>query len=182
MRKERREGGVLRNAAFASLDGRALTPEAKKLVAEINTRVVARVTLDESKPGGVKTNRKMLKAATEAFLADLLTAHSGKRPRRWVYRAMTARGFTGAPVGYRVFRPLQDALRAIGLIEHQPGVSHWIQGFNDDAAPRASMSTPLPKPKCRNRNHTNSRFWNPPCQTRVNPSHQMCACPRSLSE
>src|SRR5712671_1683413 len=25
----------------------------------------------------------------------------------------------------------------------------------------ASMSTPLPKPKCRNRNHTNSRFWNP---------------------
>src|SRR5258707_5056429 len=25
----------------------------------------------------------------------------------------------------------------------------------------ASMSTPLPKLKCRNRNHTNSRFWNP---------------------
>src|SRR6202043_3955044 len=42
-----------------------------------------------------------------------------------------------------------------------------------------SMSTPLPKPKCRNRNHTNSRFWNPLNQTRVNPSHQMCACPRA---
>ena len=125
----------MRNAAFASLEGRTLTPEAKKLVAEINTRVVARITLDESKPGAVKTNRKMLKAATEAFVADLLTAQSGKRPRRWVYRAMTARGFTGAPVGYRVFRPLQDALRAIGLIEHRPGVSHWVQGFNDSAAP-----------------------------------------------
>ena len=68
VRKERREGGVLRNAAFASLDGRALTPEAHKLVAEINTRVVAQVTLDESKPGGVKTNRKMLRTATEAFV------------------------------------------------------------------------------------------------------------------
>jgi hypothetical protein len=135
VRKERTEGDILRNATFASLDGRALTPEAKKLVAEINTRVVARVTLDECKPGGVKTNRKMLKAATEAFVADLLTAHSGKNPRRWVYRAMTARGFTGAPVGYRVFRPLQGALRTIGLIEHQPSVSQWIQGFNDDAAP-----------------------------------------------
>ncbi len=41
----------------------------------------------------------------------------------------------------------------------------------------ASISTPLPKPKCRNRNHMNSRFWNPPDLTRVNPSHQMCACP-----
>jgi hypothetical protein len=100
MRKEPSEGDILRNAAFASLEGRALTPQAKKLVAEINTRVVGQLTLDESKPGAVKTNRKMLKAATEAFVADLLTAHSGKRPRRWVYRAMTARGFTGAPVGF----------------------------------------------------------------------------------
>src|ERR1700737_389080 len=40
VRKERTEGDILRNAAFASLDGRALTPKAKKLVAEINTRVV----------------------------------------------------------------------------------------------------------------------------------------------
>ena len=118
MRKEATEGDILRNAAFASLDGRALTPEAKKLVAEINSRVVACVSLEESKPGRVKTNRKKLKAATEAFVADLLTAQSGKLPRRWVYRAMTARGFTGA-VGYRVFKPLMEALRALGLIECQ---------------------------------------------------------------
>jgi len=41
-----------------------------------------------------------------------------------------------------------------------------------------SIETPLPKLKCRNRNHTDSRFWNPPQPTRVNPPHQMCACPR----
>src|SRR3984893_9258515 len=43
------------------------------------------------------------------------------------------------------------------------------------------MSTPLPKPKCLNKNHINSRFWNPPSQTRVNSSHQMCACPSLIS-
>jgi hypothetical protein len=93
------------------------------------------VTLDESKPRAVKTNRKKLRAATEAFLADLLTAHSGKHPRRWVYRAMTARGFTDAPVGYRVFLPLQGALRALGLIEHRPGAAQWVQGFNQELTP-----------------------------------------------
>lgn len=134
MRKEATEGDILRNAAFASLDGRALTPEAKKLVAEINSRVVACVSLEESKPGRVKTNRKKLKAATEAFVADLLTAQSGKLPRRWVYRAMAARGFTGA-VGYRVFKPLMEALRALGLIEHRPGAAQWVQGFNQELAP-----------------------------------------------
>jgi len=45
----------------------------------------------------------------------------------------------------------------------------------------ASMSTPLPKPKCRNRNHMNSRFWNPLRPSRVNPSHQMCASPSAFA-
>ena len=40
-----------------------------------------------------------------------------------------------------------------------------------------SIPTPLPKPKCRNRNHTDSRFWNPPQSTQFNLPHQMCACP-----
>ena len=45
----------------------------------------------------------------------------------------------------------------------------------------ASMPTPPPKPKCRNRNHMNSRLWNPLHHTRVNPSHQMCACPSAFA-
>ena len=126
MRKDQTEADILRNAAFASLEGRALTPEAKKLVAEINSRVVACALLEESKPGRVKTNRKKLKAATEAFVADLLNAHSGKFPRRWVYRAMTARGFTGA-VGYRVFKPLKEALCALGVDPASAGVDKWFR-------------------------------------------------------
>ena len=43
------------------------------------------------------------------------------------------------------------------------------------------MPTPLQKPKCRNTNHTDSRFWNPPGPTQVNPSHQMCACPSAFA-
>jgi hypothetical protein len=55
----------------------------KDLAAEINTRVVSQVALNESKPGGVKTNREKLRAATGAFLADLLIARS-----RWNRFAM----------------------------------------------------------------------------------------------
>jgi hypothetical protein len=36
----------------------ALTPETKKLVVEINARVLAQITLDERKPGAIKTKPK----------------------------------------------------------------------------------------------------------------------------
>ena len=45
-----------------------------------------------------------------------------------------------------------------------------------------SMPTPPPKPKCHHKNHTDSRFWNPPELPRVNRSHQMCACPSANAE
>ena len=53
----------------------ALTPEAKDLAAEINTRVVAQVALNECKLRGVKTNRA--ESRDGAFLADLLIARWG---------------------------------------------------------------------------------------------------------
>src|SRR5437879_590728 len=45
----------------------------------------------------------------------------------------------------------------------------------------ASMSTPPQKPKCRNKNHMDCRFWNPLPGPRVNLSHQMCACPSAFA-
>ena len=101
---------ILRNAAFASLEGSAITPAAKKLVDALNVRVVAQVTLNEAETRAPKANRTKLKKAVEAFLADLLMAQIGKEPKRWVYRALKPERFTGAPVGYRVFMPLQQAL------------------------------------------------------------------------
>ncbi|MGY4471366.1 hypothetical protein ACVWWK_007075 [Bradyrhizobium sp. LB9.1b] len=46
---------------------------------------------------------------------------------------------------------------------------------------RDSMAAPPSDQKCRHRDHTDSRFWNPSPSTRVNPSHQICACPRAFA-
>jgi hypothetical protein len=125
-------GDVLRNAAFATLEGTALTPAARKLVDDINTRVVGQLIIAEARnPNSPKANRAKLKKAVEAFLADLLMAHTGKHPKRWVYRALRPEGFTGGTVGYKTFKPLQQALRDLGLVEHTPGVDQWSAGFGD---------------------------------------------------
>jgi hypothetical protein len=128
-------GQILRNATFASLEGSAITPAARKLVDTLNVRVVAQVTLNEAETNGTKTNRAKLKKAIEAFLADLLMAQIGKEPKRWVYRALKPERFTGAPVGYRVFMPLQQALRELGLVEYRPGVDQWVSGFGEGDEP-----------------------------------------------
>ena len=132
---EKPPGEVLRGASFASLEGSAITPAAKKLVDVLNERVVAQVTLQEAETSTKKTNRAKLKKAVEAFLADLLMAQIGKEPKRWVYRALKPERFTGAPVGYRVFMPLQEALRELGLVEHSPGVVQWTSGFGQGDQP-----------------------------------------------
>jgi hypothetical protein len=124
---------ILRNATFASLEGSAITPAAKKLVGALYTRVVAQVTLHEAETNGTKTNRAKLKKAIEAFLADLLMAQTGKQPKQWVYRALKPAGFTGGPVGYRVFMPLRQALIELGLVEHRPGVDQWTSGFGESS-------------------------------------------------
>jgi hypothetical protein len=132
---EQPPGEVLRGASFATLEGSAITPAAKKLIDTLNERVIAQVALHEAEPNATKTNRVKLKKAVEAFVADLLMAQTGKQPKRWVYRALKPQGFTGAPVGYRVFMPLQRALRELGLVEHMPGVDQWTSGFDDGDAP-----------------------------------------------
>jgi hypothetical protein len=106
MPKELTQAGIQRKAAFASLDGRALTPGAKNLVAEVNTWVVAQVALGETKPGGVKTNRKKLRAATEAFLADLLIARS--------VRVITTVKCPAGLLGLSSGRPMSRGFRALG--------------------------------------------------------------------
>lgn len=135
MLNEQTEGALLRDATFASLTGHALTPHARALVEDINGQVVTHLERSEAKPGTKKTNRKKLRIATEAFIADLLTANAGKRPRKWVYRALTERGFTGGPVSYDAFRALQNALHELGLVEYRPGVGQWGKSFEQELAP-----------------------------------------------
>src|SRR4030081_1395664 len=84
MREERTEGGTLRDASYATLEGSAITPAAMRLVSKLNDRVGAQVTRYEQQPDPPKTNRAKLKRAVEAFLADLLTASASKRANGWV--------------------------------------------------------------------------------------------------
>ena len=115
----------LRHATFASLEGHACTEAAQALTKALNERVVHQLTRAET-TGAAKTNRKKLKLAIGAFLADLLTPNG-----KWVYRSLKRDSFTGGPVGASAFIPLQQALRELGFVEHQPGVDQWFGGFDE---------------------------------------------------
>jgi hypothetical protein len=121
---------ALRNATQATLLGHAVTKEAKGLLADVCERVVK----DQRKHEPTKPNAAKMRGAVDAFLADLLVAQSGDRPREWVYRAMNQRGFTGMPVGYRVFQKVVASLKRLKLVEQVGGVAHFVSGFEEQAA------------------------------------------------
>jgi hypothetical protein len=122
---ETSEADELRDATFASLEGHACTEASQALTEAVNEQVVQQLALTEAN-GDAKTNRRKLKLAIAAFLADLLSANG-----KWVYRSLKTDGFTGAPVGARVFLPLQQAMRKLCLVEHQEGVNWWFGGFDE---------------------------------------------------
>jgi len=85
-------GAELRDATFASLEGHPCTEAAQALTEAVYEKVLHQLARAEA-TGAAKTNRKKLKLAIAAFLADLLTANS-----KWVFRSLKTDGFTGAPV------------------------------------------------------------------------------------
>jgi hypothetical protein len=118
---EASNGDELRDATFASLEGHPCTEAAQALAEAVNELVLHQLAQAEAS-GEPKTNRKKLKPAIAAFLADLLSAEG-----KWVFRSRKRDRFTGA-VGARAFLPLQQAMREIGLVEHRDGlVSHWVR-------------------------------------------------------
>ncbi|MGY3550238.1 hypothetical protein [Bradyrhizobium sp. USDA 4469] len=129
---EASNGTELRDATFASLEGHASTEAAQALTEAVNEQVL-RLLAHREFFGKSKANRNKLKPAIAAFLADLLSAEGN-----WVYRSLKTDGFTGAPVGARVFISLQDAMRELGLVEHRPGVTErWVR-FDEHGPPLAS--------------------------------------------
>ncbi|WP_439399517.1 hypothetical protein ACRQ5Q_19370 [Bradyrhizobium sp. PMVTL-01] len=129
---EASNGDELRDATFASLEGHAGTEAAQALTEVVNEQVLKQLAHTEFF-GEPKTHRKKLKPAIAAFLADLLSADG-----KWVYRSLKKDGFTGAPVGARVFIPLQDTMRLLGLVEHREGVAESWFRFDEDGPPLAS--------------------------------------------
>ena len=129
---EAANGAELRDATFASLEGQACTEAAQSLTEAVYEQGLHRLARAEAE-GAAKTNRKKLKLATGAFLADLLSAKG-----EWVYRSLKKDGFTGAPVGARAFIPLQDTMLELGIVEHREGVAEsWVR-FDEDGPPLAA--------------------------------------------
>jgi hypothetical protein len=114
---------ALRDAAHASLQGSPKSKAAKKLVAALCAQVAGYETEHgtyEHKPG------PLVQGAVGAFLADLLVAQSDERPSPWVHRSLHAKGFSGGPVGHRVFIRVLDAFKGLGLVEHAAGVAKFV--------------------------------------------------------
>jgi hypothetical protein len=113
---------ALRDAAYASLQGAAKSKAALALGRAICAQV-AKYERDHSthqhKPGPA------VELAVDAFLADLLVAQSDERPSEWVHRALHAQGFSGGPVGHRVFIRVSNALKGLELVEHSDGVTKF---------------------------------------------------------
>jgi hypothetical protein len=122
----------LRDATFASLEGRAITEASHALVGVVFEQVLHYLARAEAN-GAAKTNRRKLKLAVAAFLLDLLSANC-----KWVYRSLKRDGFTGGPVSANSFVALQEAFRELGLVEHRPAVHQFTDGF--DGSPQALVS------------------------------------------
>jgi len=113
---------ALKDAAYASLQGKARSKAATKLVATLCARLAAYESEHgtyQHKPGPA------VKTAIGAFLADLLVAQSDERPSAWVHRSLHAERFSGGPVGHKVFTRVLDALRGLGLVEHAEGFAEF---------------------------------------------------------
>jgi hypothetical protein len=114
---------ALQDAAFAALRGSASSKAAKALVAAVCAQVAAfedEHGTKKYKPG------QAVDDAVGAFVADLLVAQSGEKPRVWMYRSLHAKGFSGGPVGHRVFIRVLGALKGLGLVEHAAGVAKFV--------------------------------------------------------
>ena len=113
---------ALQDAAYASLQGRAKSKAAQALVRAACAQMAAyerEQGTHQHKPGPA------VHEAVGAFLADLLVAQSDERPSEWVHRSLHAKGFSGGPVGHRVFTRVLDALKGLGLVEHASGVAKF---------------------------------------------------------
>jgi hypothetical protein len=124
---------VLQDATYASLQGSAKSKAAQALVGAVFAQVAAYESAhrtQQHKPGAA------VQEAIGAFLADLLVAQSDEKPSLWVHRALHAEGFSGGPVGHRVFIRALDALKGLGLVEHAGGVAEFVNSSFGSAVMR----------------------------------------------
>src|SRR5262249_4751372 len=129
--KKRSLGEQLRDARYATLDCRAVSDNANKLVDRLTDEITKWEIRYGRRRRGRRSGAGKLRAAVTGLLGDLqLARKSGGKANGWVYRSMQAQGFTGKRVSYRTFASLVDALKDLDLVEHRPAVNFWVSGFD----------------------------------------------------
>ena len=129
--KKRSLGEQLRDARYATLDCRAVSDNANKLVDRLTNEITKWEVRYGRRRRGRRSGAEKLRAAVTGLLGDLLLARkSGDKANGWVYRSMQAQGFTGKRVSYRTFASLVDALKDNDLVEHRAPVNFWVPGFD----------------------------------------------------
>jgi hypothetical protein len=129
--KKRSLGEQLRDARYATLDSRAVSDNANKLVDCLTDEIIKWEIRYGRRRRGRRSGAEKLRAAVTGLLGDLLLARKpGDKANGWVYRSMQAQGFTGKRVSYRTFASLMDALKDFDLMEHRAPVNFWATGFD----------------------------------------------------
>lgn len=128
------------NAAYATLNHRAVSPAAMAFVGQIASLVEDQERLTKLREAEVKAAEGLKKPrvnkrgaqgsaklweAVESFLGDLLTAAANEEARGWVYRRLGKGDFSEERVGIRTFSRLHSALSELGLVDHIKG-AQWV--------------------------------------------------------
>jgi hypothetical protein len=114
-------------AAFMGLDHQPVTPEATALCADVAHRIEEWERRQQMRSNARRERLAAFLSAVGLLIGDLL-AVSEKRPRRWLYRPMGKKEFTGKEVSYRTFRSIFEALRSLALIDVKPGFVRKMEG------------------------------------------------------
>lgn len=140
---QERERSDYNNARFMGLDARPVSTEAEALSAHVAQLVAAW----ESKTGSRCYQRRGAKQdqyrrSVGRVLGDLVLAINGNSDR-WSYRPLSRSAFTQAPVSYRSFRGILNALEALDLVEVVSGFYHRAEGWMHGRATRVRPSIKL---------------------------------------
>ena len=120
-----------------TLEGRAVSPEAKALVLYVSDEIVlASLSPSQKRPTSVPAIRQ----ATEGTLAGLLLALCLPYGDGWLRRSMSNESFTKEAVGIRQFRKVKDALQGAGLAEIIDGYADFSERSGKNADTRIRLS------------------------------------------
>lgn len=117
----------LRVAPMATLDAKARSESAKRLVARLGDDLTNWEIAFAKRKNERKGRLEKIKAAIGAFVADLLSARNHPEANGWTWRSLSKGGFTGQSVSFRDFNSVVSAWVAYGLVERVAGFKEPVE-------------------------------------------------------